>query len=86
MRLPTAVLFCALAPLPALAMGNFPEAGACPPDKPWYAICSHSLHKLEGWFSRECRASREAAEADAERHARKWHDGNMRWTGVTKAR
>ena len=69
-----------------MAMGNHPEAGACPPDKPYFAICTHSLHSLEGWYSRECHATREAAEKDAEAHAREQHGGVMRWTGVSKTR
>ena len=79
-----ALLLCL--PLIATASGNHPESGACPKDKPWYAICTHSLHSLEGWYSRECRATRAEAERDAEAHAREWHDGNMRWTGVAKSR
>ncbi len=68
------------------AAGNFPEAGSCPPERPYYAFCTHSLHNLEGWYSRECRRTREEAEADARRHAERWHHGNMRWTGVAKSR
>lgn len=84
-RFITLLVFCAL-PASALASGNHPEAGACPKEKPYYAICTHSLHNLEGWYSRECRSTREAAEKDAEQHARKQHNGNMRWTGIAKTR
>jgi len=81
-----ALLLALLLPGLAAASGNHPEAGACPPDKPYYAICTHSLHNLEGWYSRDCHASREAAEKDAQRHAERWHHGNMRWTGISKSR
>lgn len=65
----------------AHALGNHPEAGTCPTDKPYYTFCSHSLHNLEGWFGK-CHATREQAQQDAEKHAREQHKGNDRWTGV----
>jgi hypothetical protein len=68
------------------AAGNHPEAGACGGDKPYFAICTHSLHSLEGWYSRECFATREEAQQRAEEHAKEYHNGNMRWTGVRKQR
>jgi hypothetical protein len=71
-------------PLSLFASGNYPEAGACPPEKPYYAVCTHSLHSLEGWVGDNCYATREAAEKEAKAHADKVHKGNMRWTGVTK--
>lgn len=67
-------------------MGNYPEAGNCPAQRPWYAICTHSLHSLEGWNGKGCYAEREPAQREAEEHARKYHHGNMRWTGVVKSR
>lgn len=73
-------------PLPLLASGNHPDAGACPPDKPYFAICTHSFHKLEGWYSSNCYATREEAQKDADEHARKYHNGNSRYTGVSKVR
>ena len=63
------------------AMGNHPEASACPLDKPYVVFCSHSLHNLEGWVGK-CYAKREEAERNAELHAQKEHQGNTRWTGV----
>ncbi len=86
MRYLTAILFCMSLPTTGLASGNHPEAGACPKEKPYYAICTHSLHNLEGWYSRECRTTRAAAEKDVQAHADKWHKGNTRWTGVAKTR
>ncbi len=80
------ILFSIALPSLSQASGNHPEAGACPKEAPHYAICTHSLHSLEGWYSRECRTTRQAAEKDAEAHARKFHNGNMRWTGVAKTR
>jgi hypothetical protein len=70
----------------ALAAGNHPEAGTCPPNKPYYAICTHSFHSLEGWAGNKCYATPEEAQKDAEAHANKEHGGNMRWTGVAKTR
>lgn len=83
-----ALLFLVISQLSstALASGNHPDAGACPKDKPYYAICTHSLHSLEGWFSNQCRADKASAQRDAEAHAKKYHDGNMRWTGVNQLR
>lgn len=69
-----------------LAAGNYPESGSCPKDRPYYAICTHSLHSLEGWYSRECHADKAAAQQDAEAHARSYHQGNMRWTGIHQPR
>ena len=70
----------------AYAMGNHPEAGYCPKDRPWFAFCTHSLHSLEGWYGKNCYAEREPAEREARQHAEKFHNGNMRWTGVRKQR
>jgi len=66
------------------ASGNHPDAGACPPDKPYFAICTNSLHSLEGWYSSNCHATREAAQKDADEHAKKYHNGNSRYTGISK--
>ncbi|HHH48402.1 MAG TPA: hypothetical protein ENK51_05895 [Gammaproteobacteria bacterium] len=79
-------LICILVSAQATAMGNYPEANACPPDKPYYAICTHSLHNLEGWFGPHCHTTRAEAEKDIEAHAREYHQGNTRWTGVAKTR
>jgi len=69
-----------------LALGNYPGAGVCPSSKPYFAICTHSLHNLEGWFSRRCYTDQALAQRDAEEHARKNHRGNMRWTGINQLR
>lgn len=69
-----------------LASGNHPEAGSCPQDKPYYAVCTHSLHSLEGWVGKKCYTTREEAEVEAKAHADEQHQGNMRWTGVSKSR
>lgn len=68
-----------------LALGNHPTASACGEDNPYFAICSHSLHSLEGWNG-DCRNSRELAQKDADEHAEKHHKGNSRYTGIKKAR
>jgi hypothetical protein len=68
------------------ASGNRPDAGACPPETPYFAFCTHSLHSLEGWHSRHCHTTAEAAQKDAETHAAKYHQGNTRWTGIKKPR
>ena len=67
------------------ALGNHPSAGACGSEKPWFAICTHSLHSLEGWHGDGCYANRADAEKEAEQHAKEHHKGNMRWTGVKKS-
>jgi len=74
--------------LPAylLASGNHPEAGTCPPEKPYFAICTHSFHSLEGWYSSTCHPTQVAAQKDADNHAREYHQGNTRWTGIGKTR
>ena len=69
-----------------LASGNHPQAGACPKEKPYYAICTHSFHSLEGWFGSQCYSDKLAAQQEAEAHARSNHQGNMRWTGIKKTR
>jgi len=66
-------------------MGNHPQANICTPEKPYQAICTHSLHSLEGWYG-TCYATEAEAQADADRHARDEHGGNSRWTGINKAR
>jgi len=68
------------------ASGNYPEAGTCNAERPWYAICTHSLHSLEGWYGDDCYLERDEAQREAEQHAKKFHGGNMRWTGVAKSR
>jgi len=68
------------------ASGNHPEAGACPKEKPYYAICTHSLHSLQGWYGKKCYIDKQSAQRDAEAHAKKYHHGNMRWTGINQLR
>lgn len=70
----------------AFASGNHPQAGACPPEEPYYAICTHSLHSLEGWYGKQCYVKKEDAQRDAEAHAKKYHKGKMRWTGINQLR
>lgn len=70
----------------SLASGNHPEAGSCPKEEPYYAICTHSLHSLEGWFGNQCHADKQSAQHDAEAHAKLHHQGNMRWTGINQLR
>ncbi|HEY5604348.1 MAG TPA: hypothetical protein VIM41_14700 [Gammaproteobacteria bacterium] len=67
----------------AFALGNHPEAAACSPEKPYQAICTHSLHSLEGWYG-QCYATQEEAQQDADKHAAREHSGNSRWTGIKK--
>jgi len=69
-----------------LASGNHPQAGACTSKEPHFAICTHSLHSLEGWFGKGCYVEKASAQAEAEQHADKFHKGNMRWTGISKSR
>jgi hypothetical protein len=66
------------------ASGNHPEAGACPTEKPYFAICTHSFHSLEGWYSSNCHTTQKAAQNDADNHAKKYHQDNSRWTGIKK--
>ena len=73
-------------PIVASALGNHPEAGTCSVDKPYFAICTHSFHSLEGWYSSNCHATQEAAQNDANQHATKYHQGKSRWTGISKQR
>ena len=88
LRLVSALFFLVSAPVAynVLALGNYPEAGSCPKQKPYYAICTHSLHSLEGWYGSTCHAEKISAEQDAEKHAKTHHQGNMRWTGINQLR
>lgn len=61
--------------------GNYPEAGSCSRDNPWYAVCTHASHNLSPW-SGPCRADREQAEQDAKQHADEKHGGDDRSTGT----
>ena len=67
------------------AMGNHPESGICSLEKPYQAICTHSLHSLEGW-SGPCYDNEQQAQQDADDHANTRHNGNSRYTGIKKAR
>ncbi len=67
----------------AFAMGNYPEANTCLQDKPYYAVCSAGSHDLQGWTGK-CQDSREAAQLEADAHAKKFHAGVTQWTGVTR--
>jgi len=67
------------------ALGNHPESGACPDDKPFFVFCSHSLHNLEGWMG-SCHKTKQQAEVEAAKHVQKEHGGNSRWTGVKHAK
>ena len=84
-RLWTIVLLVLLPINANFALGNYPEAGVCPADKPYFAFCTHSLHNLEGWHG-HCYASREQAMQEAEQHIEKHHHGNNRWTGVMRSK
>jgi len=86
MRRAIVLLVIALGTGPAWASGNHPEAGACNAERPWFAFCTHSLHSLEGWYGEHCYRERQPAQEEAERHAKEYHQGNMRWTGVRKQR
>jgi len=63
------------------ALGNHPDSTVCSAKNPYQAICTHSLHNLEGWYGR-CYPTRDAAQQDADQHAEHQHLGNSRWTGV----
>ncbi len=80
------LLFVIFATSATLGSGNHPEAGVCPPEKPYHAICTHSMHSLEGWYGKQCYADKESAQREAEEHAKKYHHGNMRWTGINQLR
>ncbi|MCI0508079.1 MAG: hypothetical protein L0Z73_18520 [Gammaproteobacteria bacterium] len=69
----------------AFALGNHPESSLCSPEKPYQAICTHSLHSLEGWYG-QCYATQEEAQQEADKHAAQEHQGNSRWTGIKKAK
>lgn len=78
------ILLLLVSPNIVFASGNHPEAGTCSTEKPYFAICTHSFHSLEGWYSSNCHTTQEAAQKDADKHAKKYHDGNSRWTGIIK--
>ena len=63
----------------------YPESTVCTPEKPYQAICTHSLHSLEGWYG-ECYATQEKAQQEADKHVAEQHNGNSRWTGIRKAK
>ena len=69
----------------AFALGNHPEASTCPKDKPYYAVCTSSLHGLAGWTG-QCYTTEKDAQAEATSHAAKEHKGDMHWAGVNKVR
>jgi hypothetical protein len=79
------LLFLAFS-ITASASGNHPEAGTCPTEKPYFAICTHSFHNLEGWYSSHCHDTQDAAQKDADKHSEKYHQDNSRWTGIKKQR
>jgi hypothetical protein len=67
------------------ALGNHPESSVCTPEKSYQAICTHSLHSLEGWYG-DCYATEQQAQQEADKHANEQHNGNSRWTGIKKAK
>jgi hypothetical protein len=79
------IFICLLCSSSLFALGNHPQASNCTPEKPYQAICTHSLHSLEGWYG-HCHAQESDAQKDADEHANQHHDGNSRWTGIKKAR
>ena len=80
------ILLMTAIPISAFALGNHPEAGTCSSNKPYFAICTHSFHNLEGWYSSNCHRTRDAAQKDADKHTKDYHQGNSRWTGIKKQR
>ncbi len=79
------VLYLLILPVNTFALGNHPEASTCPKDKPYYAVCTSSLHGLAGWTG-QCYMIEKDAQAEATSHAAKEHKGEMRWVGVNKIR
>lgn len=69
----------------ALALGNHPDSTVCSAERPYQAICTHSLHNLEGWYG-DCYATESEAQKAADEHAKQYHNGNSRWTGIKKGR
>lgn len=67
------------------AGGNHPESSTCPRDKPYYAVCTSSLHGLLGWTG-QCYTADTEAENEAASHANKEHKGDTHWTGVSRTR
>jgi len=66
-------------------MGNHPESSHCPKNKPYYTICTHALHNLEGWYG-ACKATAQEAQGDANKHVEEYHQGNSRWTGIKQVK
>lgn len=83
MKIPFRVALAALVVLGlgACSEGNYPEAGTCSRDNPWYAVCTHASHNLSPW-SGPCRADRALAEVDAKWHADEKHNGDDHSTGT----
>lgn len=81
----TATLVSLLLTLNSYANGNFPDAASCPKDKPYFAVCTSSVHDLLGWTG-QCRATKQEAQKDAEQHAKDVHNGDTRWTGYSHTR
>jgi len=81
----TTLLFLAF-PFTAYALGNHADAGNCSTDTPYFAICTHSFHSLEGWYSKNCHVTQGSAQKDADNHAKEYHQGKSRWTGISKQR
>lgn len=76
------VLYCSTGT--AWSLGNHPESSTCDKDHSWYAVCTSSRHNLEGWTG-NCYSTADEARQEARQHANEFHQGNMRWTGITQA-
>jgi len=63
------------------AFGSHPDSTVCSAERPYQAICTHSLHNLEGWYGL-CYSTREKAQQYADQHVNDQHNGNSRWTGI----
>ncbi|MDH5324470.1 MAG: hypothetical protein OEZ68_03845 [Gammaproteobacteria bacterium] len=55
----------------------------CPGDKPYYPLCTHSVHGKTTWLG-ACAKSWEDALQASEKHVAAAHPGEKRWTGVKK--
>lgn len=69
----------------SFAIGNHPESSTCSKDKPYYAVCTSSLHGLMGWTG-QCFTTEKEAQTEATLHANQEHKGVKRWVGVGKVR
>ncbi len=78
LRYVPALVLCTV--LVGCSRGNYPESRQCA-NGMVQVFCTHPSHSLDGWRG-ACYPSEQDAGREIDHHAKDYHQGQLRWTGV----